>query len=160
MGSLVEVLNKLCDVSTQNTGNNPLGIVNKIDDRHWIIGDHSVFPIQVELLDDDNSFLIYGTGVRATGEPVYTSFMVTLFVEGLFGHSLGRYGICPGAVTITIYQKVIWLEHYTIERMTAEITCHRLLTECFLEGAAADIEIFGGLPQHRHDDIPILPMCH
>ena len=137
-----------------------LGKINKIDDRRWIIGDDETFPIQIELLEDKASFLIYGTGMRATGEPVYTPFMNTLFIEGLNGHSLGRYGISPGMFTITVYQIFTWNDDFTAERITAEITCHRLLTECFLEGVAAEEEDYSLSLNNSKNDQPILPMRH
>lgn len=155
MSDLVFVLDQMGSVSSAH-----LGTINKIDDRRWIIGDDDIFPIQIELLEDTSNFLIYGTGMRSTGEPVYTPLMSTLFIEGSNGHSLGRYGISPGMFTITVYQIFTWNEEFTVERIAAEITCHRLLTECFLEGVAADEENYGLSLNNSKTDQPILPMRH
>lgn len=155
MSDLVSILDQIGLVSSSN-----LGQINKIDDRRWIIGDDNIFPIQIELLEDKSSFLIYGTGMRSTGEPVFTPLMSTLFIEGLNGHSLGRYGISPGIFTITVYQIFTWNEDLTAERIAAEIACHRLLTECFLEGVGADEEGYGLSLYNSKNDQPILPMRH
>ena len=86
--------------------------------------------------------------------------MITLFIEGLRGHSLGSYGICPGPVTITLYQKINWHPSYCLERLVAEIACHRLLTECFLEGAAEQGLDHQLSLKDMHGDQPILPHRH
>jgi hypothetical protein len=155
MVGLVDVLNELNSV-----GSDSLGAVNKIDESRWIIGGEDDFPIQIELLEGDGSFLIYGTGIRATSAPVFAPIMVTLFVEGLHGHSLGKYGICPGPVTVTIYQKLTWHPEYTPQRLAAEITCHRMLTECFLEGVLIESDDHQVSLQDLHDNQPMLPLRH
>ncbi|MCE2517454.1 MAG: hypothetical protein J4F41_06390 [Alphaproteobacteria bacterium] len=155
MDDLLEVVESLALVDPKC-----IGPVQKVDDRRWIIGGEDIFPVQIELLEGDHGVLLYGTGIRATGEPVYAPIMITLFIEGLRGHSLGSYGICPGPVTITLYQKIIWDASYGLDRLVAEISCHRLLTECFLEGAAEEGHDLQLSLKDMHGDQPILPHRH
>lgn len=158
MVRLVDVLNTLD--SSDSADSDVLGAVNKIDDNRWIIGGEDEFPIQIELLEGEVNFLIYGTGIRATSAPVFAPIMATLFVEGLHGHSLGKYGICAGPVTLTIYQRLMWSDEYTPDRLAAEIACHRMLTECFLEGVLIEGDDHQVSLQDLHDNQPMLPLRH
>ena len=127
MAALVDLLVRLDEEKDQD-----IGFVDRVEDHRWIIGDHDVFPIQIERLESRDSFLLYSTAIRETSEPVLLPMMISLFIEGLNGHSLGNYGICPGPVTLTLYQKISITPAYSLDRLKAQIACHRLLTECFL----------------------------
>ena len=124
MGSFVDLMVRLEDES-----NPDIGTVDHVDDNRWIIGGQDLFPVQIELLQGEASFLLYGTALRETSEPVFLPLMISMFIEGLNGHSLGNYGICPGPVTLSLYQKITITPHYNLERLKAQIACHRLLIE-------------------------------
>lgn len=155
MCDLIEVFESLCEIESD-----VLGSVNRIDDRRWIFGDKDNFPIQIEYTEGDDGFLIYGTALWENGEPVLAPLMVTLFVEKLFGHSIGGYGISPGPVTITIYQHVKWKNHFDADRLIAEVSCHRLLTECFIQGVAFSDDENNMALTDIHGDQPIIPFRH
>ena len=155
MGSLVDLMNGLAAEDDPD-----IGIVDHVEDHRWIIGDQDVFPVQIELLEGGQGFLLYATALRETSEPVLLPMMISLFIEGLNGHSLGNYGICPGPVTLTLYQKIAMPPHYSLDRLKAQIACHRLLTECFLESGYNRHEDLTLILDEGKNDPPILPFRH
>lgn len=126
--------------SINEIGFGDLGAVVSAKDGRWIIGDDTLFPLQIERLAAKDHYLLYATAVRATAEPVYVSLMKTMFVENLQGMSLGRYGICFGPVTLTLYQQLVFDRHFSAEKLAAMMACHRMLIECYLEGDSASLE--------------------
>ena len=155
MGSFVDLMVRLEDESDPD-----IGIVDHIDDNRWIIGGQDIFPVQIELLQGETSFLLYGTALRETAEPVFLPLMISMFIEGLNGHSLGSYGICPGPVTLSLYQKITITPQFSLERLKAQIACQRLLIECFLDAGYdchEDLTLMSGMGEN---DTPILPFRH
>lgn len=136
------------------------GTIDQIEDHRWIIGDGDIFPVQIEELYSGNMALIYATALRETSEPVLLPMMITLFIEGLSGHSLGNYGICPGPITLTLYQKITLNENTQHDRLKAQIACHRLLMECFLMSEYDRSQDLTLLADYNTADQPILPFRH
>lgn len=124
--------------SIENTGFDDLGPVEEVEKGHWIIGDDHIFPVQLERLAERETYLLYTTAIRQTGEPVYAPFIQTLFLENLSGHSLGRYGISAWPVTLTLYQWIRISSPASAERLAALITCHRMLMDCYLSSRDND----------------------
>ena len=155
MASVNSVLSKLEGMDTAYTGS-----VDRINLDHWIIGGDKKFPIHIETLTQLNRFIIYGTGVRETGAPIYTPIMTTQFLENLNGYALGNYGICPGLVTMTVYQIITVKFEYTPDKLASEIVCHRMLTECFLESEFYPEDGWPKTVQDLEDISPIIPYHH
>ena len=137
-----------------------IGTVTPITDRHWHCSSDTLLPIQIETLAQSDRFILYGTGIRKTGEPVLTSILNTQFLENLTGHSLGNYGICAGPVTLTIYQIITIRPCYSLDRLAAEIACHRMLVECFLESNFDPEDSWPKTMKDLEDISPLLPFHH
>ncbi len=155
MGSLVDLMVRLEDESDPD-----IGMVDHVDDNRWIIGGQDIFPVQIEMLQGGTSFLLYGTALRETAEPVFLPLMISMFIEGLNGHSLGNYGICPGPVTLSLYQKITIPPRYSLEKLKAQIACQRLLIECFLDAGYDRHEDLTLITGEGQIDTPILPFRH
>ena len=137
-----------------------IGMVDHIDDNRWIIGGQDIFSVQIELLQGETSFLLYDTALRKNAEPVFLPMMISMFIEGLSGHSLGNYGICPGPVTLSLYQKITITPQFSLERLKAQIVCQRLLIECFLEAGYDRHEDLTLISDEGQNDPPILLFRH
>ncbi len=155
MTTAKDLLSQIDDIDMGFTGD-----VKHVEKGRWIVGNEDNFPIQIELLEQKNRFIIYGTGVRETGAAVLSSIMATQFLEHLSGHSLGNYGICPGPVTLTVYQIIQIKSGYNLERLGAEIVCHRMLTECFLEADFDPDDCWPKTVQDLEDISPTIPFHH
>lgn len=83
-----------------------LGQISHSEDGHWVLGDDSHFPIQLEPLSHIDQIIIYGTFVKSSGEAIYTPILTSMMLENMIGTTLTGYGICPGPVTFTIFSKV------------------------------------------------------
>ena len=145
--------------SIENAGFDDIGVVVEAGPGHWVIGDEDILPVQLERLADGESYLLYATVVRKTAEPVYIPFIKTLFMEQLMGHCLGRYGICAGPVTITLYQKITICSPASAERLAATIACHRMLMDCYIEGNI-DLDDDAYLPVSQNETAMVIPFCH
>ena len=137
-----------------------IGTVRQQSAKHWLIGEGEHFPLHIESLEQKNRFIIYGTGIRNSAEPVETPIMTTQFLENLVGYCLGNYGICAGPVTLTIYQVITAGPDYSLDRLAAEIVCHRMLVECFLESDFDPEQDWPKTVQDLEDVSPILPFAH
>ena len=155
MANVTQLLNLLDQIDTSFTGQ-----VNRLSQNHWYIGENDVFPIHIETLVQSDRFIIYGTGMRETGEPIKNSIMTTQFLENLNGYSLGNYGICPGLVTLTVYQIITIKNEFSADRLASEIVCHRMLTECFLETEFYPEDDWPKTVQDLEDNSPIVPFHH
>lgn len=145
--------------SIENTSFDDMGTAVEISHGHWIVGEDDPCPVQLERLADGDTYLIYATMIRRTGEAVCQPFMTTLLMEQLCGHSLGRYGISAGPVTLTLYQRIVITNPASAERLAAMIACHRMLMECYIDGGA-DMDDDAILPAHDHDNGMFLPFRH
>ena len=101
MIAIKKVLEKI-----ENAGFDDMGPVVEADRGRWIIGDDAAFPVQLERLVEGDSYLLYSTAIRQTGAPVQSPLLKTMMLENLCGLNLGRYGICAGPVTLTLYQRI------------------------------------------------------
>lgn len=145
--------------SIENAGFDDLGPVEEVARGHWIIGEGCIFPVQLERLAESENYLLYTTAIRQTGEPVTAPFIQTVFLENLSGHSLGRYGICAGPVTLTLYQQISINTPASAERLAALITCHRMLMDCYISsGFSQDDEFFQ--PVTKENEAMVLPFRH
>ena len=146
--------------SINETSFGDLGSLVNVKNGHWVIGGDSLFPLQIEMLAEDNRYLLYSSAIRSTAEPIYVSLMKTMFIENLQGMSLGRYGICLGLVTITIYQQIKLDQINTNEKLAAMMTCHRMLMECYLEGDATMVEDLPYSPLLSMMNSTVIPFRH
>ena len=135
--------------SIENYEFDNIGAVAKVSHGRWIIGDEPILPVQIERLSEAGEYLLYATVFHKTAEPCYTSLMMTMFTEQLAGHSLGSYGICVGALTMTLYQRMTIRTPAAAERLAAMITCHRMLMDCYI-GGDFDFEDDPYLPISQH----------
>ncbi len=149
------LMQRLC-----NGEQDDIGMVNHVEDHRWIVGDHDLFPIHVEKLASEQGVLLYATILRETSEPVYLPLISTLFIEGISGHSLGRYGICSGPISLSLYQKLDLGEANGLEQLKSQIACHRLLVECFLETEITNPEVKDPVSADQGLDHPMVPLRH
>ena len=136
-----------------------IGDVAKVSQGHWIIGDEPILPVQLEKLSEVGEYLLYATVFHKTAEPSYTPLMTTMFMEHLSGHSLGSYGICVGALTMTLYQRMTIRTPAAAERLAAMIICHRMLMDCYI-GGDFDPEDDPHLPVSQHRIAKSMRFCH
>ena len=61
--------------------------------------------VQLELLDDGRSALIYATTRDGSG-PLRSSFITMLMLEDTIANVLSPYGVCSGEATVTVYKRV------------------------------------------------------
>ena len=154
MVAIHKVLEKI-----ENAGFDDMGPVVEADRGRWIIGDDGVFPVQLERLVESDSYLLYSTAIRQTGVPVQTPLLKTMMLENLYGLNLGRYGICAGPVTLTLYQRITISTPSSAEGLAAMITCHRMLMDCYIEGAF-DSEDDQHLDLNQLETPMVIPFCH
>ncbi len=155
MASLGRLLLALAEDDRQE-----VGMVSQLGETRWIIGDDENFPVQIEILVPEKNILLYATGIRSGGQPVLAPMMETLFLERLYGHSLGSYGISVGPVTLTTYQRIALSGQFNMGKLVTSIICHRMLMECYLN-ADTDISDDGWLLENPAlSDAPILPHRH
>ena len=90
--------------------------------------------MQLERLVESDSYMLYSTAIRQSGMPVQSLLLKTMMLENLYGLNLGRYGICAGPVTLTLYQRITISTPSSAEGLAAMIF-HRMLMDCYIEGA-------------------------
>ena len=73
--------------------------------RRWLIEADPGPNIQLELLDDGRSALIYATTARDGSGPLRSSFITMLMLEDTITNVLVSYGICSGEATVTVYKR-------------------------------------------------------
>ena len=154
MIAIKKVLEKI-----ENAGFDDMGPVVEADRGRWIIGDDAAFPVQLERLVESDSYLLYSTAIRQTGAPVQSPLLKTMMLENLCGLNLGRYGICAGPVTLTLYQRITISTPSSAEGLAAMITCHRMLMDCYIEGAF-DAEDDQHLDLNHLETPMVIPFCH
>jgi len=74
--------------------------------RHWLIEADPGPIVQLELLDDGRSALIYATTARDGSGPLRSSFITMLMLEDTIANVLSPYGVCSGEATVTVYKRV------------------------------------------------------
>ena len=98
-----------------------VGMVSKLGETRWIIGDEQNFPVHIETLAPPKTILLYATGTRDGGKPVLAPMIETFFLERLCGHSLGSYGISVGPVTLTTYQRILMSKTFSMGKLVTSI---------------------------------------
>jgi len=74
--------------------------------RRWLIEADPGPIVQLELLDDGRSALIYATTARDGSGPLRSSFITMLMLEDTIANVLSPYGVCSGEATVTVYKRV------------------------------------------------------
>ena len=74
--------------------------------RRWLIEADPGPIVQLELLDDGRSALIYATTARDGSGPQRSSFIMMLMLEDTIANVLVPYGVCSGEATVTVYKRV------------------------------------------------------
>ena len=74
--------------------------------RRWLIEADPGLIVQLELLDDGRSALIYATTARDGSGPLRSSFITILMLEDTIANVLVPYGVCSGKATVTVYNRV------------------------------------------------------
>ena len=80
--------------------------VQAMSQRRWLIEAEPGPVVQLELLDDGRSALIYATTARDGSGPQRTSFITMLMLEDTIANVLVPYGVCSGEATVTVYKRV------------------------------------------------------
>ena len=62
--------------------------------------------VQLELLDDVRSALIYAITARDGSGPLRSSFITMLMLEDTIANVLVPHGVCSGEATVTVYKRV------------------------------------------------------
>ena len=74
--------------------------------RRWLIEADPGLIVQLELLDNGCSALIYATTARDGSGPLRLSFITMLMLEDTIANVLVPYGVCSGEATVTVYKRV------------------------------------------------------
>ena len=141
-------------LSLDEMGDHDLGKISHSEDGHWVLGDDSHFPIQIDPLLNIDEILIYGTFVKTSGEPIYTPILTSMMLENMVGTTLVGYGICPGPVTFSIYSKIS-IFAMTPEQMIELIASMRQLID-YIRISTAVSGDYVDLPD-RHENDTLLP---
>ncbi|HCP18740.1 MAG: hypothetical protein CBC12_14265 [Candidatus Puniceispirillum sp. TMED52] len=141
-------------LSLDEMGDHDLGKISHSEDGHWVLGDDSHFPIQIDPLLNIDEILIYGTFVKTSGEPIYTPILTSMMLENMVGTTLDGYGICPGPVTFSIYSKIS-IFAMTPEQMIELIAGMRQLID-YIRISTAVSGDYVDLPD-RHENDTLLP---
>ncbi len=80
--------------------------VQAMSQRRWLIEADPGPIVQLELLDDGRSALIYATTARDGSGPLRSSFITMLMLEDTIANVLVPYGVCSGEATVTVYKRV------------------------------------------------------
>ena len=80
--------------------------VQAMSQRRWLIEADPAPIVQLELLDDGRSALIYATTARDGSGPLRSSFITMLILEDTIANVLVPYGVCSGEATVTVYKRV------------------------------------------------------
>ena len=79
--------------------------VQAMSQRRWLIEADPGPIVQLELLDDGRSALIYATTARDGSGPLRSSFITMLMLEDTIANVLVPYGVCSGEATVTVYKR-------------------------------------------------------
>ena len=80
--------------------------VQAMSQRRWLIEADPGPIVQLELLDDGRSALIYATTARDGSGPLRSSFITMLMLGDTIANVLVPYGVCSGEATVTVYKRV------------------------------------------------------
>ena len=90
----------------QNPSEAMLYQVQAMSQRRWLIEADPGPIVQLELLDDGRSALIYASIARDGSGPLRSSFITMLMLEDTIANVLVPYGVCSGEATVTVYKRV------------------------------------------------------
>ena len=124
--------------------------VTALSQRRWMIESDTGPIVQLELLDDDVTALVYATTARDGSGPLRASFLTMLMLEDAVANSMHPHGVCSGEATVTVYRKV------ALHDATAASIYHEMMD--FGQLAATLLAKRGiGLPEVMlHDDWDIV----
>lgn len=80
--------------------------VTALSQRRWMIESETGPIVQLELLDDDITAMVYATTARDGSGPLRASFLTMLLLEDAVANSMEPHGVCSGEATVTIYRKL------------------------------------------------------
>ncbi len=80
--------------------------VQAMSQRRWMVEAEPGPIVQLELLDDGHSAMIYATTARDGSGPLRASFITMLMLEDTIANVLAPYGVCSGEATVTVYKRV------------------------------------------------------
>ena len=80
--------------------------VQAMSQRRWLIEADPGPIVQLELLDDGRSALIYATTARDGSGLLRSSSITMLMLEDTIANVLVPYGVCSGEATVTVYKRV------------------------------------------------------
>ena len=119
--------------------------VTALSQRRWMIESETGPIVQLELMDDDVTALVYATTARDGSGPLRASFLTMLLLEDTVANSMLTYGICSGEATVTVYRKVV------LHEATSASIYHEMMD--FGQLAATLLAKRGiGLPEVMHHD--------
>lgn len=80
--------------------------VMALSKRRWMIESEAGPIVQLELLDDDVTALVYATTARDGSGPLRASFITMLLLEDTIATAMQPHGVCSGDATVTVYRKL------------------------------------------------------
>ena len=80
--------------------------VQTMSQRRWLIEADPGPIVQLELLADGRSALIYATTAHDGSGALRSSFITMLMLENTIANVLVPYGVCSGEATVTVYKRV------------------------------------------------------
>ena len=130
-----------------NMASQELGRMSRPDPGHWLFGDDHHFPIQIEQLAGGDHVLIYGSFAQTNGEAVYTPLLSAMLLENMIGFTMGKYGICSGVVSFTVFRKAC-IGKTKPQQMVCLVTEMRQKVEYLrslriLNGEVAEVDEYG-----------------
>ena len=120
-------------------------VVTSLSQRRWMIESETGPIVQLDLMDDDVTALVYATTARDGSGPLRASFVTMLVLENTVANSMLPYGICSGEATVTVYRKVV-LHEATSSSLYHEIVDFGQLAATLLAKRGI------GLPEVMHHD--------
>ena len=80
--------------------------VTALSQRRWMIESEIGPIVQLELMDDDVTALVYATTARDGSGPFRASFLTMLLLEDTVANIMLPLGVCSGEATVTVYRKI------------------------------------------------------
>ena len=80
--------------------------VQAMSQRRWMVVAEPGPIVQLELLDEGHSAMIYATTARDGSGPLRASFITMLMLEDTIANVLAPYGVCSGEATVKVYKRV------------------------------------------------------
>ena len=80
--------------------------VTALSKRRWMIESEAGPIVQLELLDDDFTSLVYATTARDGRGTLRASFITMLLLEDAIAAAMQPHGVCSGDTTVTVYREL------------------------------------------------------